>query len=299
MQDARRAGLAVMLTCGLVACGSGAAPSTLPAPAGPTVGAFDKKTGRLLWGAGRDWGPSYATPVPATVHGKRRVFVFAGGDSQPPTGGLLVTDASTGALEYKFPWRSRSYESVNASTPVVVENQVFVSATYRTGSALLGIRADGSGEEVWKTSEVGLHFNTPIYDKGFLYAYDGRNEPDASIVCVDWTPGKVMWRETPEWEETIQSQGGSARKQILSTYRGNLLRVDGAYLALGEMGHLLWLDLSPKGYKELQRTWLFAARETWCPPVVSKGLLYICQNSRDVLNGTSPRLLCYDLRAQA
>ena len=35
--------------------------------------------------AGRqEWGPSYASPIPATMHGKRRVFVFAGGESEPP-----------------------------------------------------------------------------------------------------------------------------------------------------------------------------------------------------------------------
>jgi hypothetical protein len=72
--------------------------------------------------------------------------------------------------------------------------------------------------------------------------------------------------------------------------------VDGHYLCLGEFGHLLWMDLSPQGYKELSRAWLFAASETWTPPALSHGLLYICQNSRDMLHNTGPRLLCYDLR---
>jgi hypothetical protein len=63
------------------------------------------------------------------------------------------------------------------------------------------------------------------------------------------------------------------------------------------MGHLLWLELSPKGYKELARTWLFPAPESWTPPVISRGLLYICQN-RPGYNGTPPRLLCYDLRGE-
>ena len=58
------------------------------APGGPCVVGFDKATGREVWRAGKEWGPSYASPVPATVHGKRRVFVFAGGESRPPTGGL-------------------------------------------------------------------------------------------------------------------------------------------------------------------------------------------------------------------
>ena len=83
----------------------------------------------------------------------------------------------------------------------------------------------------------------------------------------------------------------------MSTYRGNLLRVDGRYLVLGELGHLLWMDLTPSGHKELSRSWLFAARETWSLPVLSRGLLYIVQHSRDAVKGSTPRLLCYDMRA--
>ena len=47
----------------------------------------------------------------------------------------------------------------------------------------------------------------------------------------------------------------------------------------------------------MSRARLFAARESWALPVLSRGLLYVMQNTRDVLQGTGPRLLCYDLRA--
>ena len=73
--------------------------------------------------------------------------------------------------------------------------------------------------------------------------------------------------------------------------------VDGRYLCLGELGHLLWLDLSPTGYKELARTWLFPARESWTLPVLSHWLLYVVQNTRELTRANGPRLLCYDLRA--
>ena len=53
------------------------------APGGPCVVGLEKTTGREVWRAGKEWGPSYASPVPAVVHGKRRVFVFAGGESTP------------------------------------------------------------------------------------------------------------------------------------------------------------------------------------------------------------------------
>ena len=114
------------------------------APGGPCVVGLDKTTGREVWRAGKEWGPSYASPIPAVVHGRRRVFVFAGGESTPPTGGLLSIDPSNGRVDFVFPWRSRSYESVNASCPVIFDNKVFISASYRTGGALLEILPDFS-----------------------------------------------------------------------------------------------------------------------------------------------------------
>ncbi|MBM3788429.1 MAG: hypothetical protein FJW30_29180 [Acidobacteria bacterium] len=262
---------------------------------GASAVALDAATGKEIWHAGKEWGPSYASPIPAVVHGKERVFVFAGAESRPPTGGLLCIDPSNGKVDFQFAWRSKSYESVNASCPVIFGNKVFVSASYKTGGAMLEIQPDFTHKVLWTTPDFGLHFNTPIHRDGYLYGFDGRNEPDASLACVEAATGKIVWRVNPEWEETFEING-EKRKQNLSTFRGTLLAVDGAYLCLGELGHLVWMDLSPKGYKEISRTWLFAARETWASPVLSRGLLYVSQNSRDMLKGSTPRLVCYDLR---
>ena len=276
------------------------------APGGPCVVAVHRLTGKIVWATGDKWGPSYASPIPGTIHGKRRVFVFAGGDSDPPTGGLMSIDPANGAIDFEFPFRSKTYESVNASCPVVVGNSVFISATYKTGSAFLAIQEDFSQKPIWQIPDdqsnrrrngLGLHWNTAIYDNGYFYAFDGRNEPDASLACVDAKTGKVVWREEPEWDETFKING-MERTFTLSTLRGTLMKVDGRYLALGEFGHLLWLDLTPQGYKEVDRATLFVAQQTWALPVLSHGLLYVCQNTRDILRRTPRKLICYDLRGE-
>jgi outer membrane protein assembly factor BamB len=267
------------------------------APGGPSVVGFDKMTGREVWRAGTEWGAGYASPVPAVVHGQRRVFVFAGGESKPPTGGLMSIDPANGRVDFSFPWRSRTYESVNASCPVIFDNKVFISASYRAGGVLLDIQPDFTVKQLWTAQGFGLHFNTPIYKDGYLYGFDGRNEPDASLACIEASTGKVVWRKAAEWSELLDVQG-QRQRQLVGTYRGSLLAVDGQFLCLGELGHLLWLDLTPKGgYKEVSRAWLFAARESWALPVLSRGLLYVSQNTRDISTGAGPKLLCYDLRA--
>ncbi len=267
------------------------------APGGPEVVAFDKLSGRVRWTVGDQWGASYATPVLARVHGRQRLFVLAGGESQPPRGGLLAIDPVAGTLDFRFPWRSRSYESVNASCPVVHQDRVLVSATYRTGAALLRVNRGGGYTKLWENSDFDLHWTTAVYHEGHYYAFSGRNEPDARLTCVNSQTGKTVWSEALEWQETVQVQG-QARQFHASPLRGNLLKVDGRFLALGEHGHLLWLDLSPTGPKILSRTRLFLARETWAPPVVSGGLLYVSQNSRSVAPPSGPRLLCLDLRGE-
>ena len=266
------------------------------APGGPTVVGFSLETGDEVWRAGDKWGASYASPVPATIHGERRVFVFAGGESQPPSGGLLVLNPVDGEIDFEFPWRSRTYESVNASCPVVFGNNVFISASYRTGGALLGVSPDFQYTLNWTTPEFALHFNTPIYEDGYLYGFDGRNMGDASLACLDVANGEIVWRASPEWTESFEVNG-QQQEQRMGTARGSLLAADGDFLCLGELGHLLWLRLGPSGFEEISRVWLFAARESWNLPVLSHGLLYVTQNTRDLLTGAEPRLLCYDLRA--
>ena len=268
------------------------------APGGPCVVALNKMTGRTVWESGDRWGSSYASPVVAMLRAKPRLLVFAGGRSRPPTGGLLCIDPIDGRIDFRFPWRSTSFESVNAACPVVAGDRVFISASYQIGGALIGVDRQMQPETLWMTDQLGTHFGTAIHRDGYLYGFDGRNPPDAALVCLDIETGRPMWRYRPQWQEQYEAYG---RRQSgpFSTYRGNLVWADGHYLCLGELGHLLWLDLTPKHQSILARTWLFAAPQTWCPPVISRGLLYVVQNDRDMRHGQKPRLLCYDLRAPA
>ena len=79
---------------------------------------------------------------------------------------------------------------------------------------------------------------------------------------------------------------------------GSLLHVDGGFLALSDSGHLLRLALTKTGVEMVARSWLFRAPESWTPLVVSRGLLYVCQNNPEVFGTQPARLLCYDLRRE-
>jgi outer membrane protein assembly factor BamB len=212
------------------------------------------------------------------------VLVFAGGQSRPPTGGLLTLDAATGEILNATPHRAPIAESVSASSPVLADAKrglVFVSESYGSGGVMIEIAPDFSAKPAWHTDKLSAYWMTPIVKDGCLYGFDGQSQQSAALVCLDIATGKELWRD---------ELGGKFQ-------RGSLLAVDGAVLCLGENGDLAWLELSPKGVVLKQPAKLFNAPETWAGPALSRGLLYVMQNEPGAA-GTKPRLICYDLREQ-
>ncbi|MDF1661991.1 MAG: PQQ-like beta-propeller repeat protein [Planctomycetota bacterium] len=258
---------------------------------------LDKSNGKTKWSTGDKWGASYASPVPATLHGKKRLLIFAGGESTPPHGGLICLDPKNGQIDSRFSWRSKSTESVNAANPIVIGNKVFITASYKTGGALLSFSEDLKIIKAdWTTKNFGAHFNTPVHHKGYLYGFDGRHIRTSELVCFRVTDGKEMWRETLTWKDTITRNGGTQEIEM-NPARGTLLKVGERFLCLGEFGHLISLDLSDKGPKVISRKKLFFAPETWSVPVLSRGLLYVSQHSQS-RDSKTPALYCYDLRGK-
>ena len=267
------------------------------APAGPCVVSLSFADGTTQWESASAYGPSYSSPVAARVHDQDCVFVFAGGKSRPATGGLLALRPKDGAIMFDVPWRARKFESVNAATPVVVGDQVFVSESYGPGGILLEIQPDFTAKTVWKTDQLRNHFATSIYQDGYLYGLDGGDAVGVKLVCLELASGTLKWREELSWEDEILTASG-VKKMSYGIARGNFIAADGDFLALGENGHLLWLRMDSEGVELLSRHWLFAARSTWTPPAISRGLVYICQNEPGFAGNTKPRLLCYDLRSE-
>jgi outer membrane protein assembly factor BamB len=188
--------------------------------------AFDKETGKEVWKA-TDHPASYASPVAATINGLRHVFFFT-------REGLVSLDPVNGNVRFIKPWRSRFNASVNAATPLVVGDHLFLSASYNTGAVWLRVRSDGV-DEVWKGDAIlSNHYNTSIFSDGLLYGIDGRQEEKARLRCVEAKTGKVLW---------TRERFGCA----------SLLLVEGHLLGLTEDGDLVLIEASPQAYREKAR----------------------------------------------
>ncbi len=249
--------------------------------------AFDTATGKFLWAAEHAWGASYASSVPAKIHGRDCVLIFAGGKSRPATGGLLIVDAADGKVLAAVAHRAEITESVNVSSPVVASagegkpTRIFVSESYTAGGLCVEVAPDFTATKAWQAPNFGMYWMTPLVREGCLFGFAGQSEQMAELVCHDVATGRELWRD--------DLGRGFGRANLLATADG--------VLCLGEFGELAWVELSAKGGKVISRTKLFDAPETWTPPALSHGLLYVQQNEPD-RDGRRPRLICYDLRAK-
>jgi outer membrane protein assembly factor BamB len=217
---------------------------------------------------------SYSSPVAATIHGQRHIFCLT-------RQGLVSLNPTNGAVNLSFWFRSRANDSVNAASPVVIDDLVFVSAAYyKVGSVLLQVKPDGkSFEEVWRSTALEIHWNTPIYHDGFLYAFSGRNEPDARFRCVEFKTGKVMWDRDESWQHGAE---------FSTTFgRGSAILADGKLITLGETGLLGLVKLNPNKLEETCRAQIAHLHyPCWAGPVLSDKRLYL--RSED-------QLVCLDL----
>ena len=262
---------------------------------GPCVAAFDKVTGRMIWGVGSTWKASCSSPVLGRVGEDERLFVWAAGQSRPATGGLMVIDPKDGRLIHEHPYRSRTVESVVASTPLIGPDWLFLSSSYNLGSTALSFDAKKPYEVLWKSRRIGLEFSNPLLHQGSVFVVDGASDRAGALVELAPESGEELTRLDLNWDETVL-RNGEERKLPFSVGQGSLLAVGEKLLLLGDNGHLLTLEKGKDGWIERCRSWLFKANQSWTPLALSHGLLYVCQNKRERFGDEPARLLCFDLR---
>lgn len=216
--------------------------------------AFDAKTGRVLWTATRD-GASYSSGRMATIAG-RRVAVFL------TRTGLVGLDPADGAVRFRQAWRSRSDSSVNAATPLIVGDDLFVSAEYGPGAGVLRV-ADGGLSAVWASNDaLSTHYATAVHRDGILYGFHGRQELGPSLRAVEFGTGKVRW-------SVEQFRAGSV------TLAGDLLVI------VREAGELVLARATPDAFQSLGRAQILTGTVR-ALPALSDGFLYV-RNERTLV----------------
>ena len=228
---------------------------------GAGIVAFDRTSGRVLWKASDDEA-SYSSPVIATLDGKRRLLVVT-------REALIAANPADGKIWWRYPWAPPMNASVSAAVPLVIGDEIFLSASYGTGATLLRFKESGP-EKIWSKDDVlSNHYATSAHHNGFLYGFDGRQEQGCTLRCVELKTGKIRW-----------SEGGLKA--------GTVMIVNDQLLVMTERGELIRTPASPEKFKPTDRAQIlpFTVR---AHPALADGLFYA--RSKD-------KLVCVDLRAK-
>ncbi|MGD9495741.1 MAG: PQQ-binding-like beta-propeller repeat protein [Armatimonadota bacterium] len=212
-------------------------------PGGPDacVAALNRHTGDVIWAGGGSDIPGYATPVKATIQGVEQYVVFAGK-------ALIGVRVADGQLLWRVPWETDW--DVNAATPIVSGDHIFITSNYNRGCAVIAVGADGAGI-LWENTKICAHFNTPVFVKGLMFGSDNVN-----LVCLNPSTGEILWAQ-PGFE------------------RGGVVAVDEVIIALGgATGDVVMVEASGEAYRELGRIRPLGG-QSWTAPILANGKLII------------------------
>ncbi len=226
---------------------------------GAGIVAFDKENGNVLWKA-TDEQASYSSPVAATIQGQRYVFFLTRKH-------LIALQPDNGAVVFQFPWQPSIQASVSAATPLVMDDLIFISASYGAGAAALKFSKRGP-EKIWAGDDIlSAHYSTSVHHNGLLFGFDGRQEQGCNLRCVELKTGKIRW--------SVDEFGA-----------GTVTLVNGDLLVLTEKGELICAPADGAAFKPRARAQILPS-SVRAYPAFADGLFYA--RSHD-------KLVCLDLR---
>lgn len=221
---------------------------------GAAVVAFSAVDGTTLWQSFED-SASYSSPILADVDGVKQAIAVTRFH-------VVSLNPDDGAVRFSFPFGARG-PTVNGATPIVMEDQLFVSASYRVGSVWAAIGAEDKAQESTGERLLATQYATPVPHKGLLFAVDGRQDMGtATLKCIDPARGKVLW-----------SEGGFDY--------GTLIRANEDLLFLTCGGELIRFAADSSAYRETQRSQVLQATPRgYRLPALSNGRFFARDDSQ-------------------
>jgi outer membrane protein assembly factor BamB len=226
------------------------------------IAALDKLTGKDIWRsttpslgeAGAD-GAGYSSAVISNGGGVKQYVQLMGR-------GLVSVRASDG----RFLWNYNRVANniANISTPIVMDNFVFASTSYDTGSVLLELSSAGDGRVQAREryflgpGTLQNHHGGFVLIDGYLYGGHGHN--NGFPVAVHLATGKNAWAQ-------VRGAGGGSAA---------VTAAEGLLYFRYESGTMALIEANPKAYT-LRSTFPIpgARNPSWSHPVITGGRLYL------------------------
>ena len=214
--------------------------------------ALEKSSGRLLWKAG-GYHAAYSSPVLKRGVETDSIIIFN-------RYGLVGFRADSGKELWSYRWETA--HGINAATPIISGDGVFLSSGYGTGATLLNLES-GKPAAVWKSRVLSNQFSSSVLVDGHLYGFHGNVGRGVNTLrCVEFATGRVAWAEP-------------------GLGVGAVIVVDNTLVILSEHGEVVLAEPSAVEYREIARMQLLGHRN-WVAPAYANGRLY-CRNNQGEL----------------
>jgi outer membrane protein assembly factor BamB len=207
--------------------------------------AFNKFNGELIWKSHAGLA-GFAAPI-LIKQEDANILVYHGK-------GLSCIGFENGQEKWRVPWEFE----MNATTPAVQDNIVFITSFTKGGQAIEFTR--DRFEVLWKNDAISAHHSDPIIIEGYIYGYSGfsgRNK--GNFKCVELKTGKEMW----------------STKEI---GQGTTTYVDGHLICMDVKGNLFLVKPDPKAFNiigKIENALHEVKYPAWTVPVVANGKLYL------------------------
>ncbi len=211
--------------------------------------AYDKETGDVVWKTG-EGPPGYAVLLNIIIEDQKAVLSFHGT-------GLAALDRTNGRQLWNTPWETES--EVNATTPLIAGDKIFITSGYGFGCALLKVSKSGA-EVVWRNKVMSSHHSDPLLIDGYIYGFSGYSmQNKGSFKCVDLNTGEEKW--------STNKMGW-----------GTCVQVNDLLLCMDIKGNLFLMQPDPEGFilvTELDHALGKVRGAAWTVPVVANNRLYL------------------------
>ncbi|MCA8988442.1 MAG: PQQ-like beta-propeller repeat protein, partial [Planctomycetaceae bacterium] len=185
-----------------------------------TIVAIDAESSRTRWTSLSD-GRSYASPRLVTISGIRHLITLT--DRY-----LSSLDPDTGIIRWQEEFGvKKSPNRVNAVSPLIVDNQIIVTAGPGAGIACYTIAEDGTQKLAWSDPRhLDSQFSNITCLSDTIFGFTSKWNRQAELRRLSRQTGEIEW----SWNSVLM--------------RGSLAVADGKLFLLGEEGHFAILDIS-------------------------------------------------------
>jgi len=216
--------------------------------------AVHKATGKLAWKSkGRS---GYASPL--VFGSEKKPLAVISSEKK-----LNVVDVGTGKVLAEYDWKVSN--KVNAATPLLVNDQIFITSASEKRSLLLRFAA-GALEPVWESDVLKYYFNSCVAVDGYIFGLDGERKRDGVLRCLSL------------------KDGSEAQSKEMSF--ASLSENDGKLIVLDEAGTLHFIRATLDSFDDLHTFKTGLKKLCWTPPVVANNMIY-CRNSLGALVAVS------------